>query len=51
METVIQRHAGAADAAITHVGEIITQPQPAQLMLLTEDDLPHPPGRCGCGPL
>jgi hypothetical protein len=48
VEPVIERHAGDADAAIAHVGEI-GQSQPARRMLLAEDDVllgpvQRPPG-------
>ena len=48
VEPVIERHAGDADAAIAHVGEI-GQPQPARRMLLAKDDVllgsvQRPPG-------
>jgi hypothetical protein len=48
IEPVIERHAGDADAAIAHVGEI-GQPEPARRMLLPEDNVPlgaveRPPG-------
>jgi hypothetical protein len=38
VEPVIERHAGDADAAIAHGGEI-RQPQPTRRMLLPEDDV------------